>query len=195
MADFGDDETSGEQREPHRNGGIARLLMLELPTPGSSSGRRMAKNPRGQGRGLWLEGNRLFSEARYPDAIWTYTEAIQKDPLEADYYHNRAIARAALSDADGAMEDVWRAIELAPDSRETRRLASLLHLTRGEEAKARRYDPNATEFRVQHRGHRSDRGVLRDTTSSSRSVEPGAGTLDDSSTPLIDLVKSALKTE
>ncbi|MEM0129448.1 MAG: tetratricopeptide repeat protein [Thermoplasmata archaeon] len=76
----------------------------------------------------WEEGNLLFGQGRYPDAVWAYTDAIRRDPKQARYYHNRAVARAALADATGAREDAWRVIELDPDSDSTRRLVSLLDL-------------------------------------------------------------------
>lgn len=90
------------------------------------------------GQEPWLEGNRLFSAERYPDAIWAYSEAIRRDPLQPHFYHNRAVARALLADSAGALEDVWRAIELDPTSEETRRLASLIGPAGGEPISATR---------------------------------------------------------
>ncbi len=80
----------------------------------------------GSARRAWSEGNRLFRDGRYADAIWAYTEAIRHDPIRSDFYHNRAVTKAILADPDGALQDLWRAIELEPRSPETRRLASLL---------------------------------------------------------------------
>lgn len=86
----------------------------------------MSKAPLSPGHETWLEGNRLFAEGRYPDAVWAYTEAIQRDPLQPRFYHNRAIARALIADSSGALEDAWRAVELDSGSAVSRRLATLL---------------------------------------------------------------------
>jgi tetratricopeptide (TPR) repeat protein len=85
----------------------------------------MTDSPPTSAHAFWTDGNRFFIEKRYPDAIWAYTEAIHRNPLNPAYYHNRAIARGVLSDVTGAAEDAWRAIELDPESRSTHRLASL----------------------------------------------------------------------
>ena len=80
----------------------------------------------GSAQRAWSEGNRLFRDGRYSDAFWAYTDAIRLDPLRSDFYHNRAVTKAILADPDGALQDLWRAIELEPVSPETRRLARLL---------------------------------------------------------------------
>lgn len=67
------------------------------------------------GRDEWSKGNHYFLAGKYPDAVCAYSEAILRNPSRQTYYRNRAIARAALNDAEGAREDLWRAIEL--DSR------------------------------------------------------------------------------
>lgn len=92
----------------------------------------MPRTSASPGQDPWLEGNRLFNAERYPDAIWAYSEAIRRDPLQPHFYHNRAVARALLMDSAGALEDVWRAMELDPSSEETRRLAALIEPARGE---------------------------------------------------------------
>jgi tetratricopeptide (TPR) repeat protein len=92
---------------------------------------KASSNPRGHR--AWVEGNQLFTKGRYPDAIIAFTEAIRYDPHQAGYYHNRAVARAALDDADGAIEDLWRAIELDSRSSDTRFLMDALHSAMGHE--------------------------------------------------------------
>ena len=64
------------------------------------------------GRDEWSKGNHYFLSGRYPDAVWAYTEAILRNPSHPAFYRNRAIARAAINDVEGAREDLWRAIEL-----------------------------------------------------------------------------------
>ncbi len=90
------------------------------------------------GRDEWSKGNHYFLTGKYPDAVWAYSEAILRNPSQPAYYRNRAIARAALNDAEGAREDLWRAIEL--DSRSPG--LATLRGTLG--ARARRRGSNAT---------------------------------------------------
>jgi Flp pilus assembly protein TadD len=88
------------------------------------------------GRNAWLEGNRRFRSGEFVSAFTAYTLAISENPGEADFYHNRGVTRLAMGDANGALEDLWRAIELFPDSADTLRLAGALHSARGRQAEA-----------------------------------------------------------
>lgn len=94
-----------------------------------------AENPTG-GRARWIEGNRLFSEGRYSEAALVFTEAIASNAGEPAFYHNRAVARAAMRDTDGAIEDAWRAIELDPRADDSRDLVQAIRASRAKAARS-----------------------------------------------------------
>jgi tetratricopeptide (TPR) repeat protein len=87
---------------------------------------------------VWKAGNHFFRSGRYPEALAAYTAAADALPESHAVFHNRALARAALADSDGALEDVWRALEIRPESSRTRALAASLHAARGSESRALR---------------------------------------------------------
>ncbi|ORX53183.1 the chip U-Box E3 ubiquitin ligase [Hesseltinella vesiculosa] len=58
------------------------------------------------------QGNRLFSEHRYEDAIKEYSTAIIKDSTERIYYTNRALCYSKLEKYDHVINDSRKAIEL-----------------------------------------------------------------------------------
>lgn len=74
----------------------------------------------------WIEGNRLFRSGHYHEAVLAFSDAIRQAPDQSRYYHNRAVARAALQDAQGAREDLWRTLELESDPKGGRDLARAL---------------------------------------------------------------------
>ncbi len=58
------------------------------------------------------EGNKLFSEQKYPDAIKCFTEAIKRDPGVSVYYSNRAACYLKLMEYRLAEADGKKAVEL-----------------------------------------------------------------------------------
>lgn len=86
----------------------------------------MGSTPQRPGHRLWESGNRLVREGKFPEAVVVFSDAIRCNAGEADYYHNRAVARAASHDAEGAREDVWRARELDPEAPDSRSLEQAL---------------------------------------------------------------------
>ncbi|KAF1802439.1 Stub1 protein [Mucor lusitanicus] len=59
-------------------------------------------------------GNKLFAERRYEDAIKEYTSAIIKDFSVGVYYTNRALCYSKLEQYDNVITDCRKAIEIDP---------------------------------------------------------------------------------
>ncbi|CAO0798008.1 unnamed protein product [Mucor circinelloides] len=59
-------------------------------------------------------GNKLFAEKRYQDAIKEYTSAIIKDFSVGVYYTNRALCYSKLEQYDNVITDCRKAIEIDP---------------------------------------------------------------------------------
>ncbi|KAI9474210.1 MAG: Stub1 protein [Benjaminiella poitrasii] len=59
-------------------------------------------------------GNKLFAERRYEDAIKEYTSAIIKDASVCVYYTNRALCYSKLEKYDQVISDCRKAIEIDP---------------------------------------------------------------------------------
>ncbi|EIE84691.1 hypothetical protein RO3G_09401 [Rhizopus delemar RA 99-880] len=60
-------------------------------------------------------GNKLFAEKRFEEAIKEYTSAIIKDSSVPVYYTNRALCYLKLEKYDQVISDCRRAIELDPN--------------------------------------------------------------------------------
>lgn len=57
-------------------------------------------------RGYILSGNQLSKSGDYAKAIESYTNVLEVDPNNAEAYNRRSIARSAIGDYQGAMEDL-----------------------------------------------------------------------------------------
>ncbi|XP_032053310.1 E3 ubiquitin-protein ligase CHIP [Aythya fuligula] len=58
------------------------------------------------------QGNRLFGGRKYPEAAAAYGRAINRNPLVAVYYTNRALCYLKMQQHDKALADCKRALEL-----------------------------------------------------------------------------------
>lgn len=58
------------------------------------------------------EGNALFVEERYVDAIACYTKALQQDPTDADALSKRAAASLKILRLQDALSDATQAVAL-----------------------------------------------------------------------------------
>lgn len=61
------------------------------------------------------EGNELFKNGKYPEAVAAYTEAIKRLPTEHTAYSNRAAAYLKLCAYNDALKDAEKCLELKPD--------------------------------------------------------------------------------
>ena len=57
-------------------------------------------------------GNGLLRQNKYPEAIESYTRAIELIPQSSVYYGNRSQARLNIQDFEGALKDAIKSIEL-----------------------------------------------------------------------------------
>jgi len=60
------------------------------------------------------EGNKLFQEGKFPDAIKEYTEGLRRDPKNAKIYSNRCFAYIKVMDFPTALKDAEKCLELDP---------------------------------------------------------------------------------
>lgn len=63
-----------------------------------------------------LKGNLLLAQKATDEAIAVYDEALELNPNFAQAYHERGRAKLDKGDKEGSMEDMKKAIELAPES-------------------------------------------------------------------------------
>ncbi|KAK8166377.1 hypothetical protein IWX90DRAFT_502883 [Phyllosticta citrichinensis] len=64
---------------------------------------------------LKAEGNKLFAEKKFPEAIDKFTQAIQLDPQNHVLYSNRSGCFASMKDFEHAYQDAEKTTELKPD--------------------------------------------------------------------------------
>ncbi|XP_070554255.1 LON peptidase N-terminal domain and RING finger protein 3-like isoform X2 [Ptychodera flava] len=85
---------------------------------------------------LKLQGNQLFSEKKFEQAVDIYTKALSAEPSDHLLLSNRSHAYASLSKHQEALEDAERVCELRPDWPKGffRKGSALLSLCRHEEA-------------------------------------------------------------
>jgi tetratricopeptide (TPR) repeat protein len=69
----------------------------------------------GQTFGLVEDARELLAKGKYDAAIAKVTEAIAKDPSAFILYYNRAVAYEKKGDADKALQDYDKSLELKPD--------------------------------------------------------------------------------
>ncbi|XP_020309313.1 E3 ubiquitin-protein ligase CHIP [Oncorhynchus kisutch] len=62
------------------------------------------------------QGNRLFLCRKYQEAATCYSKAINRNPLVAVYYTNRALCHLKLQQHDKALADCKHALEMDPQS-------------------------------------------------------------------------------
>lgn len=83
----------------------AKDILQRLPSPETSS----------RDQGYFIQGNRLYEEQKYQQALEKYTQAIELNPKLTDAYNNRGVIRYVLEDFQGALEDYTQVIRLNPD--------------------------------------------------------------------------------
>ncbi|MCL5412082.1 MAG: AAA family ATPase [Candidatus Marsarchaeota archaeon] len=64
----------------------------------------------------WRNGNKLFEDSNFEEALVEYGKAIESDSEYPDAYFNRALTERITHDYDAARRDLERVIELQPDS-------------------------------------------------------------------------------
>jgi len=89
---------------------FAAIVMLTL---GASRAVSVAAD-REKAVSAFKEGNGLFDQNRFTEAVAAYNRAIGEDPQYAEAYHNRALANEMV-DRQIAMQDWRRFVELAAD--------------------------------------------------------------------------------
>jgi tetratricopeptide (TPR) repeat protein len=83
------------------------FAVLVLAVLAAAPGCRTAATPLEQGMAYYDKG-------AWGAAVAAFDEAIQRDPLSESAYANRGAARLHLGDAQGAVEDFTRALEMKP---------------------------------------------------------------------------------
>jgi stress-induced-phosphoprotein 1 len=61
-----------------------------------------------------LKGNELYGQAKYPDAIKEYDEAVKRNPSDHKLYANRGTALMKLMEYPTALKDIDKCLELDP---------------------------------------------------------------------------------
>jgi tetratricopeptide (TPR) repeat protein len=69
-----------------------------------------------QADNLFLKGNKLYADQKYPEAAAAYEEAIKLAPEAWGYYLNLGLARKKMDRPDEALAAFKKAVELNPDS-------------------------------------------------------------------------------
>ena len=75
----------------------------------------LALNPFNE-KAYLLKGSYFLSKQAFDEAIAVYDEALEINPNFAQAYHERGRAKLEKGDKQGSMEDMKRAIELAPEN-------------------------------------------------------------------------------
>ncbi len=134
------------------------------------------------GQRSWDEGNQLFRTGRYREAEVAFSDAIRRDPDQPKYYHNRAVARAAVQDPQGAREDLWRTLELESSPRQGRELARAL----GDALRAAVPEPDSFWLRPRGSDHAAAESTETDWNARLDRLRLQA-------TPSIDILTEALR--
>jgi tetratricopeptide (TPR) repeat protein len=69
-----------------------------------------------QADSLFVKGNKLYADQKYPEAAAAYEEAIKLAPQTWGYYLNLGLARKKMDRPDEALAAFKKAVELNPDS-------------------------------------------------------------------------------
>jgi predicted Zn-dependent protease len=96
------------------NSVIRRLLVLALTLLGVAAGATALAGDREKAVAAYREGNGLFDQGRFAEAVATYDRAIEQYPQYAEAYHNRALTNEMV-DRQKAIEGWRRFTEVASD--------------------------------------------------------------------------------
>jgi Flp pilus assembly protein TadD len=66
--------------------------------------------------GLFVKGNKLYADQKYPEASAAYREAVKLDPANWRYYINLGLACKKMGGTDEALAAFRKALELNPES-------------------------------------------------------------------------------
>ncbi len=118
-SDDDDDDDDDEEDEDEEYGGAASPMETEAAGRGSRSPAAGAASPAGMNAFERAEqakkaGNDEYKRAHYGAAVRYYSEAIRLQPTNATYLINRAAASLMSHDAEDALADCMKAIELEP---------------------------------------------------------------------------------
>jgi predicted Zn-dependent protease len=94
-------------------GSIWRVsLAAVLALVGVAGGAASLAGDREKAMAAYREGNGLFDQNRFADAVAAYSRALEEDPEYAEAYHNRALANEMV-DRQKAIEDFRHFVEVA----------------------------------------------------------------------------------
>jgi tetratricopeptide (TPR) repeat protein len=93
--------------------GRARLRAGDLPSAAAHLDRALALNPQAVGA-HFLKGKCEYQRARYEDAVLAFTACVVLAPRSGWCFYNRGLAFEGLGQADRALQDYDRALELDP---------------------------------------------------------------------------------
>lgn len=114
----------------------------------------LSRADREAAKAAYREGNTLFDQGRFADAIAAYVRAIEQEPDLAEAYHNRALA-SEMVDRPRAIEDWRRFVELGANHPELKfdvaRVEARLQMLQSMPAlpdsmHPRRYVPEAGDY-------------------------------------------------
>jgi tetratricopeptide (TPR) repeat protein len=88
-----------------------QLLALDMVLLAVAVGAKGVAGERDKAVAAYREGNGLFDQGRFADAVAAYERAIGQDPEYAEAYHNRALA-SEMVDRQKAIQDWRRFIEV-----------------------------------------------------------------------------------
>jgi tetratricopeptide (TPR) repeat protein len=119
-----DDDDDSQDDDPVQAEAIARALednpelAAEIEGKAGSSGQEETPAARQLRRARAAaekeRGNDAFKDGRHAEAARHFSRAIELDPSDAVFWSNRAAARAALGEHEGALVDARKAAELKP---------------------------------------------------------------------------------
>ena len=88
------------------------LLAAALALIGVAGGAASPAGDREKAMAAYREGNGLFDQNHFADAVAAYSRALEEDPQYAEAYHNRALANEMV-DRQKAIEDFRHFVEVA----------------------------------------------------------------------------------
>ncbi len=84
----------------------------------------------------WEYGKALLTVGRYHDAVAVLGQAVQLDPMQADFQESLGLALERMGDHEGAAAALGKAIAIAPNRRSAHLSLANLHLHRGQDHEA-----------------------------------------------------------